>query len=53
MFTACMFRVWALRHEQLARERERERRESQQRLEDLTIQRLVAPGPFDCSHTPS
>jgi len=42
MFTAYMFHRWALRDEQQAREREREGRESQQRLEELTIQRLVA-----------
>ena len=42
MFTAYIFHKWALRDEQQARERERERQESQRSLEELTIQRLVA-----------
>ena len=42
MFTAYIFHKWALRDEQHAREREQERQEGQRRLEELTIQRLVA-----------
>ena len=42
MFTAYIFHKWALRDEQQARKREQERQEGQQRLEELTIQRLVA-----------
>ena len=42
MFTSYIFHKWALRDEQQAREREQERQEAQRRLEELTIQRLVA-----------